>query len=180
MEELPGMGTACSDLNVGDSSGSLAKNRLECGRMGSEEWMFRNQSQTQVRRNGSLTQGIGWGDGQILEIMYTEEGEGDGKNTLIYHVLCVSHLTFKAYSSSLMWFVLLGESLKIQLLSHIRLCDSMDCSQPGSSVYEISQARILEWVVISFSGGSFQARDWTSVSCIAGDFFTAEPPGEPQ
>ena len=32
------------------------------------------------------------------------------------------------------------------------LCDPMDCSPPGSSVHEISQARILEWVVVSFSG----------------------------
>ena len=33
------------------------------------------------------------------------------------------------------------------------LCDPRDCSSPGSSVHEISQARILEWVVISFSRG---------------------------
>ena len=32
------------------------------------------------------------------------------------------------------------------------LCDPMDCSPPGSSVHEISQERILEWVAISFSG----------------------------
>ena len=38
--------------------------------------------------------------------------------------------------------------------SHVTLCDPMDSSLPGSSVHEISQARILEWVVISFSGGS--------------------------
>ena len=31
------------------------------------------------------------------------------------------------------------------------LCDPMDCSPPGSSVRGISQARILEWVAISFS-----------------------------
>ena len=35
-------------------------------------------------------------------------------------------------------------------------CDSMDCSQPGSSVHGISQLRILEWIVISFSRGSSQ------------------------
>ena len=34
------------------------------------------------------------------------------------------------------------------------LCDPMDCSPPGSSVHGISQARMLEWVVISFSRGS--------------------------
>ena len=31
------------------------------------------------------------------------------------------------------------------------LCDPMDCSPPGSSVHGILQARILEWVAISFS-----------------------------
>ena len=37
----------------------------------------------------------------------------------------------------------------------------MDCNQPGSSVHGISQARILEWVMISFSRGSSQPGDWT-------------------
>ena len=38
------------------------------------------------------------------------------------------------------------------LLSLVQLfCDPMDCSLPGSSVHEILQARILEWVAISFS-----------------------------
>ena len=44
---------------------------------------------------------------------------------------------------------------------------------PGSSVHGISQARILEWVAISFP------RDRTCVSCLAGRFFTTEPPGKP-
>ena len=47
----------------------------------------------------------------------------------------------------------------------------MDCSPPGSSVHEILQTRILEWVAIPFSRGSSQPRDWTLVSCIAGRFF---------
>ena len=50
--------------------------------------------------------------------------------------------------------------------------DPVDCSPPGSSVHGILQARILEWVVISFSRGSSQPRDWTQVSCLAGRFFT--------
>ena len=49
----------------------------------------------------------------------------------------------------------------------------MDCSLPGSSIHGILQARILEWVVISFSGGSFQPRDRTQVSHLAGRFFTS-------
>ena len=48
----------------------------------------------------------------------------------------------------------------------------MDCSPPGFSVYEIFQARILEWVAISCSRGSSPPRDRTGVSCTAGRFFT--------
>ena len=36
----------------------------------------------------------------------------------------------------------------------LTLCDPMDCSPPGSFVHGILQARILEWVAISFSRGS--------------------------
>ena len=41
------------------------------------------------------------------------------------------------------------------------LCDPMNCSPPGASVHEILQARILEWVAISFSRGSSPPRDQT-------------------
>ena len=51
------------------------------------------------------------------------------------------------------------------------LCDPMDCSLPGSSVHGILQARILEWVAISFSRGSSQHRDQTRVSRVAGRRF---------
>ena len=51
------------------------------------------------------------------------------------------------------------------------LCDPMD-SLPGSSVHGILQARILEWVAISFSRGPSWPRDRTQVSCIAGRCFT--------
>ena len=51
----------------------------------------------------------------------------------------------------------------------------MDCSLPGFSVQEISQASILEWVAISFSRGSSWPRDWIQIS-MARRFFTAELP----
>ena len=51
------------------------------------------------------------------------------------------------------------------------LCDPVDCSPPGSSVHGILQARILEWVAISFSRGSSQLRDRTQVSHIASRCF---------
>ena len=50
-------------------------------------------------------------------------------------------------------------------------CNTMDSSPPGSSVHEILQARIVEWVVISFSRVSSRPRTQTWVSCIAGRFF---------
>ena len=48
----------------------------------------------------------------------------------------------------------------------------MDCGQPGASVHGILQARILEWIAISFSRGSSWPRNWTWVSCIADRFIT--------
>ena len=56
--------------------------------------------------------------------------------------------------------------------SHPTLCDSMDCSLSGSSVHGIFQARVLEWISISFSRGSFWPRNRTWVSCIASRRFT--------
>ena len=47
------------------------------------------------------------------------------------------------------------------------LCDPVDCSSPGSSAHEISQARILEWVAIPFSRRSSQSRDETHVLCFS-------------
>ena len=46
------------------------------------------------------------------------------------------------------------------------LCDPMDYSLTGSSVHGILQARILQWVAISFSRGSSWPRDQTHISCI--------------
>ena len=47
----------------------------------------------------------------------------------------------------------------------------MDCSPPGSSVHGILQARILEWIAISFSRGSSRPRNRTWVSSIGGKLF---------
>ena len=60
------------------------------------------------------------------------------------------------------------------------LCNPMDHSLPDSSVHENSQARIVEWIAISFFRGSSQSKDQTHVSCVlAGRFFPTEPPGKP-
>ena len=67
------------------------------------------------------------------------------------------------------------------LHSCLTLCDLMDCSPSVSSVHGIFLARILEWVAIPFSMGSFQLRDRTQVSCVScieGRAFHTEPPGD--
>ena len=55
--------------------------------------------------------------------------------------------------------------------SCLTLCDPMDYSLPGFSIHGILQARILEWITISFSRGSFRPRDQTRVSHIGGRCF---------
>ena len=67
----------------------------------------------------------------------------------------------------------IGKEFKKQCISCLTLCDTMDCSPPGSSVLGILQTRILECIAVPFSRRSSQPRDWTQVSCIAGGFFTS-------
>ena len=61
---------------------------------------------------------------------------------------------------------------KVKVKSSPTLCDPMDYGPPDSSVCGILQARVLEWVAISFSRRSSQPRDRTQVSRIAGRRFT--------
>ena len=55
--------------------------------------------------------------------------------------------------------VIVGSFSVLVAQSCLTLYDAMDCSPPGSSVCEIPQAGILEWVAIPFSRGSSQPRD---------------------
>ena len=67
----------------------------------------------------------------------------------------------ETHSSILAWRIPWSEEsgglhIHACVLSHfsrVRLCDPIDCSLPGSSVHGIFQARVLEWVAISFSKG---------------------------
>ena len=57
----------------------------------------------------------------------------------------------------------------------LTVCNTMDCSLPGSSTHRILQAKILEWVVVPSSRRSSRSRDGTHVSglpALAGGFFT--------
>ena len=65
-------------------------------------------------------------------------------------------------------------------------CDLVNCSLPGSSVHGTFQARILEWVAISFSRGSsltqgsnLDVLHWQVVSALQADSLPTEPPRKP-
>ena len=69
----------------------------------------------------------------------------------------------------LYWVRQVGQAALLCSVAQSRptLCDSMECSLPGSSVHGIFQARTLEWAVISYSRASSQPRDRTHISCIS-------------
>ena len=72
-----------------------------------------------------------------------------------------------------------GESESEIAQSCPTLCNPLDCSLSGSSVHGIFQARVLEWIAISFSRGSSQPRNRTRVSHIVGRCFTVFLGGSP-
>ena len=67
-------------------------------------------------------------------------------------------------------------SIECQLLSRVQLFVTLWTSLPGSSVNGLLQARILEWVAISFSRESSQPRDRTRSPALQADSLPSEPP----
>ena len=66
------------------------------------------------------------------------------------------------------------------MLSHVlTLCNPVDCSLLGSSVHGIFQARILEWVAISYSRGSSRTGMQPRSPALKADSLRSEPPGKP-
>ena len=76
----------------------------------------------------------------------------------------------KLFSWTLELTWLISEGVKFSQ-SCLILCNPMDYSPPGSSVHEILQTRMLEWVAIPFSRASASPRDQTWVSSITDRFF---------
>ena len=89
-----------------------------------------------------------------------------GYKSFLYYLWYLIQCTCCLNSLSTMWKV---KALVTQ--SCPTLCNSTEWSLPGFSVHGILQARVLEWVAITFSREFSQPRDWTRVSCIAGRFF---------
>ena len=69
-------------------------------------------------------------------------------------------------------------SIQCPLLSHVQLFVTLRTSLPGFSVHGILQARILEWVAISFSRVSPQPRDRTRSPALQADSFPCKPSGK--
>ena len=109
---------------------------------------------------------------------------------VIWEALFLGQITFYACKClfvkfGFLYFHLFGVREKVKVLfAHpcLILCDPMEWGPPGSSVHRISQATILEWVVISFSRGSLwpMSQTWVFwVSCITGDSLQSELPEVP-
>ena len=85
---------------------------------------------------------------------------------------------FSAWPTSLVWSGSGSGSEVAQ--SCLTLCDPMDCSLPGPSIHGILQARILQWVAISFSRGSSYPGIEPRSPSLQADALTSEPPGKPK
>ena len=96
--------------------------------------------------------------------------KGDSHSSIVCAARVVPWQNYEAcFEVSLTIVQVSGRLLVSQ--SCLTLCDPTDCSPSGFSVHRILQARILEWIAILFSRGTFQPRDRTLVSCLAGRFF---------
>ena len=136
-----------------------------------------------------------------MSVIYKITGLGDALRRHSQHPGVLRYqepvITLKINSSKILWLCCAGQDVhgnhtgpgklikkrffsnsetESERVSHsascLTLCDPMDCSLTDSSVLGISQARILDWVAISFYRGRSQPRDWTWISCTAERFFT--------
>ena len=85
----------------------------------------------------------------------------------------------KSYEKNYYWYRNFGVTWCCLLAKLYLTLDPVDCSPPGSSVYGISQGRILEWVAMPSSRGSSWPRDRIRVSCIGRRILYCWATGEP-
>ena len=104
-------------------------------------------------------------------------GKGQSSSQFPKTVLLKTVLAMGQLHSSLVLVSEVKWSDVAQLCS--TLCDPMDCSPPGSSVHGILQARILEWVTISFSRDLPSPGIEPRSPTLQADALASEPPGKP-
>ena len=69
--------------------------------------------------------------------------------------------------------------LSVVVITIVTVIVPMDCSPPGSSVYGISQARVLDVLPFPSPGDLLDLRIESTSPALVGEFFTTEPPGKP-
>ena len=119
------------------------------------QYIYRKEYYSVIKKDEVMTFAVTWLD---LESVILSEVSQRKRNT-VWHPL---YMESKKKDRN--------ESKVAQ--SCLALWDRMDYSLPGSSIHGIFQARILEWVAISFSRGSSRPRNQTRVSSTAGRRFT--------
>ena len=89
---------------------------------------------------------------------------------LLFRIMCIfanilslSILSLTQHSDQIVCACVCAKLLQ----SCLALCDSMDCSPPGSYVHGILQAGILDWVAMPSSRASSQPRDQTCISYVS-------------
>ena len=87
------------------------------------------------------------------------------------YAIHLAHIVENEHSVKILQMLGLIHFMKVKV-KVIQSCPTL-CELMDYTVHGILQARILEWVAFLFSRGSFQPRDRTQVSCIAGRFFTS-------
>ena len=105
-----------------------------------------------------------WASQRVRHDWATKHSERHSK----FQILCIysyRHFLVYTFSNDSIRFRKYGDGSFAYVMFYSY--DSVECSLPGSSVHEIYQARILEWVAISFSRWSSQPRDRTQVFCNA-------------
>ena len=123
-------------------------------------------------------QNTGVSSSSLLQVIFPTQGLNPGLLHCRQTLYPLSHQGLLHYKIHSKYFIIsiyykIHSNYSDNRLESIQttLCDPMDCSLPGSSVHGTFQARVLEWVAISFYRGSSQPRDWTPVSHIAGRCF---------
>ena len=114
------------------------------------------------------------GDLGVIPWLGRSPGEGKGYppqySDLENSIDCIVHGVTKSWTClSDFHFYFIDQISSVHSLSRVQIFATL--WTVGSSVHGISQARILEWVAISFSRGSSQPRDRTRVSHMAGRCF---------
>ena len=107
---------------------------------------------------------LGISQARVLEWVAISSSRGSSQPRDWTRIFCIGRKVLYCWATWEAHICHESESEVVQ--SYLTLCDPVDCSSSGSSVHGILQARILEWVAISFSRGSSWPMDRTQVSCI--------------